>query len=421
MREEEQLYRQKAIEEHSTLYENYQLITIIDERAWLWLGAMFVLVMVGVLWLFLGTVSTRVSGTGVLLEKNGSLNSVAIGEKGRYVTDLRVTLGQTVKKGQILAEIKNLELENQIIALKNHVKLLQTEYQILKENSKRVLQKREEEVAKKIEILARIIRHEGRKQQQLKRILISKREGVKTGIISRENLVDTELEYSLLFQNLLRDKKERVDVIADLNTYQDEWSDRLMDFKLKLDEQNSRLETLKGFQILHATLVSPLAGVVSFIQTKRGDYVNPGQSLFFISTSPKDLLAEVYVDAREGKMITKGMSVAVMPTITKTLEYGAIQGVVSRVADYPETSDSMLALHKNKNLAQHFLQDKPVIALQVRLLKDKRNISGFAWTSSRGPHFHFSSGTLLTASIITRKEHPVQLILPRIKNWVDYD
>jgi len=44
-----------------------------------------------------------------------------------------------------------------------------------------------------------------------------------------------------------------------------------------------------------------------------------------------------------------------------------------------------------------------------------RTVSGYAWTSGRGPPLALTSGTILRAAIAVREDSPLALILPELQ------
>jgi len=53
----------------------------------------------------------------------------------------------------------------------------------------------------------------------------------------------------------------------------------------------------------------------------------------------------------------------------------------------------------------------------VDLVPSSRTVSGFKWSSPKGPPLVMQSGTICSAQIIERKQPPITLVIPVIKKF----
>ena len=109
------------------------------------------------------------------------------------------------------------------------------------------------------------------------------------------------------------------------------------------------------------------------------------------------------------------MEVRVEPNTVKREEYGAIVGKVATVSDFPVTPQGMLADLHNDALVKRFSQDGAPYAAKVTLERDPSTVSGYRWTSGKGPPIPLSSGTLTRAEVTTREQPPINLVIPLMK------
>jgi len=58
-----------------------------------------------------------------------------------------------------------------------------------------------------------------------------------------------------------------------------------------------------------------------------------------------------------------------------------------------------------------------VLKVAGTLEVDPSTPSGFQWSSSQGPPFGISSGTLCKARAITRQVRPIELVLPLLRKF----
>lgn len=406
-------YRREAVLEYATAQQNYHLIRIITPRVWIILIAAGLFLVTSLSWFFFGTIVTRVKGQGVFIEKTGSLHGVSFHGTTGYVQSIEVEIGQKIKKGDVLGIVDAPNLENTTHHLQKLVNEIQTQYDNLSRQSLQAIQTREKQWMNERTKLNEIIGYEQNKIKRLQPLLEAKKQASEKGIVSKEDLINTEIQYSQLAQNVLNNQAALSTMDADFDAYKENWNERVMGLKLQLNEQKKNLQTLQGESLADDKLRSPIDGYVFSIEAEKGDYVKEGQDLFYLSPSREKLIVQAYVPAIQGKIIEKGMPAEIVPSFTEALEYGSIKGTVFQVSEYPESFGSMKAILKNNSLVKQFSDLGPVIAIKIALTENKKNFSGLEWTSSHGPHIHFSKGTLANVSILVEKRRPVSFILPR--------
>lgn len=104
-------FRKSALEKLSTPEKLDQLIKVTGTKAWIALTTIIVAIFTALIWSFIGTVKTKLDVVGVVL--GGDVHEVVATAQGQLV-DLKVTIGNKVKKGDIIATIQQPELFQQI-------------------------------------------------------------------------------------------------------------------------------------------------------------------------------------------------------------------------------------------------------------------------------------------------------------------
>src|SRR5439155_16996301 len=104
-----------------------QAMQVTSPRGWIQLGAMGLVLLVGVGWSMQGTLSTKVAGRGILLRSGGVLEVVAPAS-GR-ITDVAVAVGDSVTEGQTIAWLSQPELEDQVNQAREKLDALKHEHQ----------------------------------------------------------------------------------------------------------------------------------------------------------------------------------------------------------------------------------------------------------------------------------------------------
>ena len=159
-------------------------------------------------------------------------------------------------------------------------------------------------------------------------------------------------------------------------------------------------------------VVSLFDGRVDEILIEEGMFLESGQSIAVVKERFEPLQAFVFVPGEQGKQLEKGMQVHVLPSTVKAEEYGLIQGEVTSVSKFPVTEVGMFLLLENQSLVDELRTGRNQHRVDVKLLKDQSTPSGFEWSSSQGPPFAITRGTLCTATFVLGEERPVNLVLP---------
>lgn len=114
------LFRKSALETLTSPEQLNQLVRVTRPRSWIALGGLFGLLAALLVWGFLGSLPTRVSGRGVIIHDGGTFEVVA--PSGGVVTGLDAFhIGDPIIKGQVLGHIAHPALQQQIIAARAYV------------------------------------------------------------------------------------------------------------------------------------------------------------------------------------------------------------------------------------------------------------------------------------------------------------
>lgn len=109
---QEKLFRKVSLERLSSPEQLDQLMTITNPRGWIGLAGVFCLFLVLVFWSLFGVVTTKIDGQGIMIRGDGvyQLNAIHQG----VITELTVSPGDRVQKGDILAYMASSDLLEQI-------------------------------------------------------------------------------------------------------------------------------------------------------------------------------------------------------------------------------------------------------------------------------------------------------------------
>lgn len=116
------LFRKVALDKLSSPEQLDQLITVTSPRAWFVLAAIGAILVTVALWGIFGSIPTKVYGQGIVTKSYG-VHNIIPACSGR-ITDIRVSVGDPVKKGDVVARIEQPQLVEQINDLKTQLENL---------------------------------------------------------------------------------------------------------------------------------------------------------------------------------------------------------------------------------------------------------------------------------------------------------
>ncbi len=419
-KEEENIQPDSPFRQHALEYINVSrtlddIIQVTSPLSWLILFTVWIILATIILWTIFGSIEVRVSGPGLLLSENQKIESIFSPQTGGYIRNTSVYLGDLVKENQVVAELYNPELESEIQTTKDYIKNLQNQYLKLLEQAKIAIASSQDALNHQKQETENTIRASEKKVSELEILLNIQEAAFKKGITTIIELTRIRVDYLAASQDLQNQKKSLFDYSIAERNYEENWKEQLRTLNLKIIEQQNKLQNFLGKLQVSTKIRSPVTGIITSVQIKPGDFLAQGTVAFQIATLSKGVETWVYIPAEDGKRVTKGMRAHVSPSTIRVLEFGNIIGEVTFVDHLPSTPESMQNILKNKSLVDTFLKSGPVIMVRIKLLQNLHNPSGLQWTSSNGPSYHVTAGTLVKADMMTEKQSPLSLVLPFLK------
>nr|WP_255665434.1 NHLP bacteriocin system secretion protein [Legionella sp. 16cNR16C] len=415
------LFRKEALSHLSVPEQLNHAIVITGSKSWILLGSLSLLALGIALWSIFGTISTRVEGQGIILPNNEGLYNAAAPAGEAYVSDLLVKLGDSVTSGQLLATLSNPALKEQIATQQQTLSLIEQKYQNLLKEAQAATKNRHQQVIKQNDYLQNVIKQQSENLIYAQELLEIRKAAFKKGLITKQEVVASWQQFYDTKKNIETTKKELLQNDMNEKAYLEEWQEKIRALDLKIKDKKQELDVLKSQYETGLHVYSPTKGTVTNIQVQLGDMVKDGMPVMSIAPSPEQLEVIAYVPADQGKKITTGMKALITPTVIKKEEYGSILGKVQYVSPYPSNSDSMKAVLKNTELVQHLTEKNLPIEIRILLEKDPETLSGFQWTSASGPPQIITAGTMVEINIIVRKQAPLTLFLPALKQLIGSD
>lgn len=454
------LFRKVALDKLSSPEQLDQLITVTTPRAWFALLAIACILVTSVLWGIFGSIPTKVYGQGVIANSFGIYN--IINSSSGQISDIRVVVGDHVKKGEVVARIDHPQLSEQINNLKTELKQLKkldengikegddknigseladlfsltqqiTEAKAALTNAKADYKNAISGQSYDIQ-MAEISLEQAQISEQGKKSYLDKMTVLnKSGAVSKNDFENAKRDYDLQHM-AVQSAEENLNKLT-----AGDWQDTIINFREKLEhaqlslqmleEQFATLKTTKIAEtedkinklqdelISSSEIVAQVDGRVVEVKVNKGDIVQPGACLVSMDREGSTIKQEavLYVPAEEGKRILPGMEALISPSTVKKEQYGYILGRVTSVSEYPATSQDMMHTLGNEGLVTKLSGQGTSLEMHVDITVDASTVSGFKWTSTGGPPQKINSGTLCDGSLIISKEHPISMVIPTLK------
>lgn len=421
-------------------------------RDWLALVALGALLAAAAGWSILGSIPTRVYGSGVLLDPGEGIVEVQTRSAGR-LTEVLVRPGDRVVHGQAVARIDRTDLRLQLSHARAVADVIMTQRDETARSYAAYLREQERNLASQARNLREQARgaEEGLKAQRqvlelrahdaadreasLETLLQAQEDLLRDGFASkvqvqatrervqaaREDLSKAESEARELERRTqemlakLRNDEQQLDI--KLLELKKERNQSLDSFALKLVEAEQRVAQVVLDLEQAVTVVSPAAGRVVEVVAVAGTLVASGASVVRVDTGGLRLEAVIYAPSGQVKEIEVGMAVHVTPATVKKEEYGSIVARVRTIGELPATQAGMMVVLDNQDLVRTFLAGGPVTSVNVELETDRGTVSGYRWSSGRGPGLKMSDGTLVAGEVVVRRQPPITLVIPALKKF----
>jgi HlyD family secretion protein len=408
------IFRDAAVERLSSPEQLDQLVGITRPFDWVAATALLLGLVVLIAWSILGRIPTRLIGDGILLSSGGRVVDAVSGVAGRLAS-IDVAVGDEVRLDQIVARVGQTETEQRLRQANEVLRERQREYAELTATMTREIDTKLANFAAQEAGLNEAITVAVQREAYLTGEVAKLEPAVSNGFVTRKYVEDRRVELNSAKQrvvdaqnDILKLKAQRLDLQSQRERERMQSEFRINDAKRLVEQLSAELE--RGSRIL-----SPAEGRVVEVKVSGGSVLTVGTPVIEIETAGRTLEATIYMPPDRGKNIKPGMVVHVEPTMVVREEFGAIIGQIVGISEFPVTPQGMAADLHNDTLVKRFSQDGAPYAAKVRLVPDSTTVSGYRWSSGKGPPLRMSSGTLARAEVTTREQPPIELVIPLLK------
>ncbi len=207
------------------------------------------------------------------------------------------------------------------------------------------------------------------------------------------------------------------DVDFSLETYQAQFDNQksALLYELKNQREDLRKRASKG------EIYADRNGEVYDLQIEVGKALQKGGEVFHIfENNSEDNLVICYVPLTDAKKIEAGMEVQIYPSTVNKQEYGHMIAEVEYINPYVATVGEMKRHLGSDALVQTFSAEGAVVEVHCRLETDENTASGYRWSSAKGNEVMLTTGTLVAATVITGEKKPIDLLIPYLKEKLDF-
>ncbi len=403
-------FRKEAMEELRDPRGLDVAVRLVRARHWLIVAAFGVLVAAAVLWAFFGRLDYRVDGLAVLLHEGSRIYTLEAPADGRIIA-LHVRRGDTVEKGDLLAELSLPVLEAQIAALKEEIGALESE---LKERRTEIAREEADDARaldnalKTHESLRATLRE---REAFLSKHLAALQAASKKGFASRDAVETAREQLLAVRQQLLSVPVAIARLKSNYATRQTARETAVEDMRRTLVRLRGQFAALVARHDEGARITAPDDGMVVTVDELSGRRIGMGEPILTLETTGGRLTAYAFFPLASGKKVAEGMPAFIGPSNVEREIHGVIRARVVKVSILPLDRADLLARLGNEALVKQILATGAPIEAEI-LLDPDGNGDGFAWTASRAPPELLTPGTLASSEVIVRRVPPVALLMP---------
>jgi HlyD family secretion protein len=408
------IFRDAAVERLSSPEQLDQLVGITRPFDWVAATALLLGLVVLAAWSMLGRIPTQVVGDGILLSSGGRVIDAVSGVAGRLAS-LDVRVGDEVGLDQVIARVGQTETEQRLRQANEVLREREREHaELAAAITQEINTKLANFTAQEAGLNESIVVGEQR-QSYLTAEIAKLEPAVSSGFVTRKYVEDRRVELNSARLRVVDAQNDILKLKSQRADLQSQRERERMESEFKVNDAKRLVEQLSAELDRGSRILSPAAGRVVEVKVSAGSVLTVGMPVIEIETEGKTLEATIFMPPDRGKNVRPGMLVHVEPTMVVREEFGAIIGQVVAISEFPVTPQGMAADLHNDTLVKRFSQDGAPYAARVRLEPDSTTVSGYRWSSGKGPPLRLSSGTLTRAEVTTREQAPAELVIPALK------
>ncbi|HEX8391717.1 MAG TPA: NHLP bacteriocin system secretion protein [Longimicrobium sp.] len=412
------VFRKVSLDRLSSPEQLDQVMQVTNPRGWLALAAVGSLLAMAIGWGIWGTLSEKVAGGGILLKSGGVFEVVSPAE-GR-VTDVSVSVGDSVTEGQVVAWIAQPELSARLQEAKTRLAALRGEYERTLAFAGSDAQLQSLSTSEQQSNLRQTIAADEQNLRWLGERITSQEQLVSQGLLTRAALLQTRQTHEQTRERIRTARSQLAQLEVQAATTRNDRSRQVSTSRREIELAQLELDKLANDLRRATQVVSPYTGRILEVTTEQGKMVGRGESVLNLDltgSSVKNLVAVIYVPSVHGKRVRPGMTIQIAPSTVRQEEFGMMLGKVTFVSNFPATPRGMGLALKNEKLVQSLSGNGAPYEVHADLIVDPSTVSRYRWSSSGGPPVEIQSGTLASGLVTVDRQRPLGAVLPLMRRW----
>jgi HlyD family secretion protein len=417
---QEKIFRKVALDRLASPEQLDQLLPVTDRKGWAAMVGLGTVLLVALAWGVLGRIPQNVSGTGILVKSGGVLDVLPVASG--LITDLAVSVGDSVVEGQVVARIAQPEVSGRL----RQAKALLAE---LRERHGQLVQFGDKNLTLQAENLARARAAVEQSIEGARAVArwSARKARIQTGLVERglllkETHLETLQKQQAAEEQISKGKSELAQIAVKELELRNQQQQQIAESHAKVADAERLVQVTARELETKGQVVTPYTGRILEILTNQGMVVATGEPVMRLDLSGRTvrgLEAIIFVPSSQGKQVRVGMPVMIAPATAKKEEYGMMIARVTSVSDFPTTLKAMQRVLKNERLVDTLAGTDAPYEVHADLIGDPSTESQYKWSSSKGPPEKIRSGTLASADIAVALRRPIQLLLPLFRKKAD--
>jgi HlyD family secretion protein len=378
-------------------------------------------------WLVFWPVPTQVKGQGVLIYPNnaGVLNARATGQ----VLDVTVSVGDKVRKGQVLMTLYLPVLERQLEQQKGNLAQLVRQNDAL--NQRDALRINTAQIA--LDTTLAKLADDHARLSQLQATYGSKVENLnwlaRRAVVAPLSTAVVSAEQGLTSTSVQLDdiKIQRKEAVTNFQQIKLNLETEQLNRNYQIDDLKRQIKVTEAQIAYDGTITAERTGTVLDLQVIPGQTIKAKDRLGTIGRAEAppagdkkdggDLIAVAYFPPADARRLPLGLPVEVVPLWNQRGRFGGIEGTVRSVLTLPATPEDISTTVGNTQLADALVKEGPVMRAEISLDRDPRSDDGYRWTLSGGSGvFPIRDGLTVDTFAYVEWRSPITYILPGLRS-----
>lgn len=441
------MFRFNALQKISSPEDLTKNIQITNYWYWLLLLIMGVFFAGLVVWACVADISTRIRGDGIFLPYGGRVVD-ASAPFTDTLDQIFFNPGDYVEKGDTIAQFRSSGRRKELSSTERNLLLAEQLHTQHRQNiSEDRLRRRRNLDKQTVNIEAEI----AASRVAVEEAELSHQNSLKLfndNLITQTTLSNKRLAFTKARSELhaLQTRLDRLNQAEFEKRYQEDL--RLTELRQAVTREENRLQVAQQ-NLEELKVLAPVEGEVLEIKAPEGALLRAGAPFMSIMTNTTkrnftsivmlegsfgdensgllnlvqtnqraELEFIAYVNAADGKRISRGTELQIEVDYLNRNEYGMVEGIAINVSELPITAAGIEAKLANKALVSQFTRAGSLYEVRVKLKRDPVSKNGLAWTSPRGEEESFINiGSLGKVEFILEKRKPISMLIPLLRSF----